>query len=129
MHADHKLWLDRVWIVGTPGYMAPELVAAVLFMEGGGNMHYTFDAVAADWWSVGAVLFVAAVGTRLITSYEPDTAQTHPINGTANLSSHQEPEFIKEQATFILKQHQKWQVHLWQVCVRMMHCLCSTCLG
>ena len=59
--ADHQVCCDASALAGTAGYMAPELVAAWSSEE-----KVQYNPAAADWWSVGAVIYEAATGRALL---------------------------------------------------------------
>ena len=65
--ADHKVYCDEVAPAGTPHYMAPELMEAWgRLLKGAEHDQLWYDPAAADWWSVGAVLYEVATGNMLL---------------------------------------------------------------
>ena len=54
----------KTLLIGTPDYMAPELLTHNLadVMRGGDNPEGEYDARAVDVWSMGALLFICVAG-------------------------------------------------------------------
>ncbi len=73
--ADRRVFWGDLEIVGTPDYMAPETIAAAVGFDGMlvTEEAFFFNPIAADWWSVGAVLFEAATGKALFGPSCSDT--------------------------------------------------------
>ena len=124
VYADCKLWLDEVSIVGTLWYMAPELVAGYVNYAADKEIHLAFDPVAADWWSVGAVLFEAATGSLLMAPQQTDSVQN--ADSTAEQSAMDKEAVCSRRANVMHDQHQQWQVKL-QYLHSLMSWLDSTC--
>lgn len=66
--ADELLWLHEVGFFATPQFASPELVNLWSLSHSGQRKvpHILYNAVKADSWSVGAILFELAAGEGLV---------------------------------------------------------------
>lgn len=92
----------------------------------------TFDPVAADWWSVGAVLYEAATGLELMPILDVDehaeggpsegqpargkcvdvAAQTDCSQSDHSLNT-ETADDVNMRAVALLEQHHQWQVRMY----------------
>ncbi|KAL0056338.1 hypothetical protein WJX82_010197 [Trebouxia sp. C0006] len=84
MHNRRVFWGD-LEMAGTPDYMAPETIAAAVDFDGMlvTEEDFFFSPMAADWWSVGAVLFEAATGKAL---FGPSCSESNSTTSSDELA-------------------------------------------
>ncbi len=63
MHAGPLLSINKMEVTGTFNYMSPELMEVV---ERQPKKRVTYNAVAADWWAVGASLYHMGTGFSMV---------------------------------------------------------------
>ncbi len=65
-----RLLLQKVDMLGTPEYMSPEVLQGMARKWSNQEvMGQSYDAAAADVWSVGAVIYGAATGQPLLSRF------------------------------------------------------------
>jgi len=63
MHAGPLVSVNKMEVTGTFNYMSPELMNIV---ERQPKKRVTYNAVAADWWAVGASLYHMGTGFSMV---------------------------------------------------------------
>jgi len=70
-NAGPRLLLQKVDMVGTPEYMSPEVLQGMARKWSKQDVKgQSYDAAAADVWSVGVVLYGAATGQPLLNRFD-----------------------------------------------------------
>ena len=110
------LSLRQIAIRGTEDFTSPELLTGMQLYEDceddevlEGEMR---DVVAADAWSVGAIIYNAATGDYLV----PDGPECVEVGGDSDDSDEDD----NLRPAFLMERHEKWKVFL---------AFCTPCVG